>query len=151
MKPFEQLAESAILAPLLDLAHSGDSWVKYHEFDTLIVPHSILAQEPFFRRFPPFIAGILRMAPNTCYTWHTDGKRLGAVNMLLEHTESHCLFALEDGVYFPVERLPYEVGHYVAFNTQVPHTVINLDGPRYLFSIEFARPIEYGSLVTIAR
>lgn len=150
MEPFAYLAKSRIVPRLLSFVAAADDWVKYHEFDTLIVPHDILAAEPFFARLPPFVGGILRMAPNTCYTWHVDGKRKGTVNMLLHHNESHCLFALQEGVYFPTVELPYEMGHYYAFNTQVPHTVFNMGGYRYLFSIEFARPLEYDQLVTIA-
>lgn len=153
MKPYRYLTESRILGPLLDLARNGQGWVKYHEFDALIVPHHILAQEPFFRGLPPFVGGVLRMGPNTCYSWHVDGKRLGAINMLLEHEHSHCLFAAPNaqGTYFQTVELPYEPGHFYAFDTQVPHTVFNGPGYRYLFSIEFAEPLPYEELVTLAQ
>jgi hypothetical protein len=34
----------------------------------------------------------------------------------------------------------------VLFNNQVPHTVINLDGDRYLLSLEFSDPTPYDVL-----
>lgn len=137
MLPYKQLQKSAISTELLDLAISGTDWFKYYNFDTLLVPESILEKEPFFKTLPPFKAGILRLPPNTCYDWHVDDDRGWVINMLLSTGKSHCLFGSRDGVAFPFTELVYEPEFYYAFNTQIPHTVLNFDTYRYLFSIQF--------------
>lgn len=149
MKPYKQLSRSSIRAALMQLATTEQDWISYHEFDTLIVPHWVLAEESAFDRLPPFIAGILRMEPNTCYDWHVDGKRKGSINMLLNPADSLCLFRKSEGHYFQFEKLDYIPGYYYAFDTQVPHTVINNRNTRYLFSIEFVEPLDYGDLLQI--
>lgn len=50
------------------------------------------------------------------------------------NTSMHCL------------ELRYEPGRFYLFNNQVPHTVINLDVNRYLFSLEFAESLSYFDL-----
>lgn len=137
MLPYKQLEKSAISTELLDLALSGKDWFKYYNFDTLLVPDSILAKEAFFKTLPPFKAAILRLPPNTCYDWHVDDDRGWTINMLLSSGKSHCLFGAKDGVAFPFIELVYEPGFYYAFNTQVHHTVLNFDTHRYLFSLQF--------------
>jgi hypothetical protein len=78
------------------------------------------------------------MPPNTTYNWHVDSDRKVGLNMLLQDGQSHCLFATEDfGVRCVVEELQYQPNSYYVFNTQVPHMVLNLEQPRYLFSLEF--------------
>jgi hypothetical protein len=42
--------------------------------------------------------------------------------------------------------LAYAPGRYYLFNNQIPHTVINLDVDRHLFSLEFAEAVPYGEL-----
>jgi hypothetical protein len=137
MLPYKQLGKSAISNDLLDLAMNSIAWFKYYNFDTLLVPGYILDKEPFFKSLPSFKAGILRLGPNTCYDWHTDDTRGWTINMLLTKGKSHCLFGSREGQAFPFIELNYEPGVYYAFNTQVPHTVINFDSTRYLLSIQF--------------
>ena len=137
MLPYNQLKKSAISTDLLDLATTSNSWFKYYNFDTLLVPAHILAKDPFFQDLPSFNAGILRLPPNTCYDWHVDDARGWTINMLLTTGKSHCLFGPRDGVAFPFIELVYEPGFYYAFNTQIPHTVLNFESTRYLLSIEF--------------
>ena len=42
--------------------------------------------------------------------------------------------------------LRYEPDRFYLFNNQVPHSVINLDVNRYLFSLEFTEPLSYAEL-----
>jgi hypothetical protein len=137
MLPYKQLQKSVISTELLDFAISGKDWFKFYNFDTLLVPESILAKDPFFKTLPPFKAGILRLPPNTCYDWHVDDDRGWTINMLLTTGKSHCLFGAKDGVAFPFIELVYEPGFYYSFNTKVHHTVLNFDTYRYLFSLQF--------------
>jgi hypothetical protein len=137
MLPYKQLEKSAISTELLDLATNTDTWFRHYNFDTLLVPQELLDKEPFFQSLPPFKAGILRLFPNTCYDWHTDDARGWTINMLLTTGKSYCLFGSKDEQAFPFIELVYKPGFYYAFNTQVPHTVLNFEDTRYLLSIQF--------------
>jgi hypothetical protein len=137
MLPYKQLQKSAISTELLNLAKTSDAWFTHYNFDTILVPQKLLDKDPFFKSLPPFKAGILRLAPNTCYDWHTDDARGWTINMLLTTGKSCCLFGSRDSQVFPFIELKYEPGVYYAFNTQVPHTVLNFESTRYLLSIQF--------------
>lgn len=151
--PYKLITRTTIQEPLLEAAKSNNVWTQYHMFKAMPVPHRILDLDPFFRKLPVFKAGILKMDPHTCYDWHVDGKREGAINMLLTGFDSSlCLFKNSNGeVYFKTKELPYEEGALFAFNTQTPHTVVNNEGDRYLFSIEFLEPVPYEKLVEILK
>jgi len=115
-----------------------DGWGEYYNFKAKEVPKSLIENEKAFQGIRhPFKAGILRMDPYTVYNWHTDDKRKMSINMLLSHGHSHCLFTTKQGVNIPVTELPYEIGRYYILNTKMPHMVINLEKPRYMFSVEF--------------
>jgi hypothetical protein len=144
-KPYAIIpAASLISQDLLEYALNApdDHWVKYYNFMAIPVPHEIFGTEPFLAHLAgkrKFHAGILRMEPNTCYNWHVDTDRKVGLNMLLsDDGKSRCLFLDgEPGVVFKTHELQYEPDTYYAFNTQVPHTVLNTEDPRYLFSLEF--------------
>jgi hypothetical protein len=58
--------------------------------------------------------------------------------LLSDDGDSRCLFLDgEPGVVFNTQELKYKPDTYYAFNTQVPHMVLNTTRPRYLFSVEF--------------
>jgi hypothetical protein len=106
------------------------------------VPRDILQLDSFLVGLAgkrTFHAGVLRMEPNTCYNWHVDTDRKVGLNMLLsDDGDSRCLFLDgEPGVVFKTQELQYEPDTYYVFKTQVPHTVLNTEDPRYLFSLEF--------------
>jgi hypothetical protein len=134
---------SSISEDLLAYAKSlsPDYWMSYYNFDATQVPAQLLNRDGFLVSLAQqrkFHAGILRMPPNTTYNWHVDSDRKVGLNMLLQDGQSHCLFATEDfGVRCVVEELQYQPNSYYVFNTQVPHMVLNLEQPRYLFSLEF--------------
>ena len=118
-----------------------DYWVSYYNFEATQVPAQLLNRDGFLVALAhkrKFHAGILRMQPKSCYNWHTDTDRKVGLNMLIQDGKSHCLFMTEDnGLRCNVEELKYEPDSYYIFNTQVPHMVLNIEQPRYLFSLEF--------------
>jgi hypothetical protein len=147
MLPFKPLAQSNISDQLLALAKTQEHWVSYYNFEAMQVPSELLEQDLFFKKLPKHKAGILRLKPYTCYNWHTDTDRPAGINMLLSFGKSHCLFGDNNAVSFPFVELKYEPSTYYAFNTQVPHTVLNFEQTRYIFSIEFDSPITYAQLL----
>jgi len=134
-------AASLISKDLLAQAVETYNWVPYYNFLATPVPEKILAKDPFLvklSRKRMFHAGILKMEPNTCYNWHVDTDRKVGLNMLLMDQDSQCLFLDgEPGVVVKTKELEYKPDTYYAFNTQIPHMVINTIGPRYLFSLQF--------------
>ena len=133
---------SLIAKDLYAYALSVLSWTQYYNFKAVPVPREILRMDSFIVNLASkrsFHAGVLRMEPNTCYNWHVDTDRKVGLNMLLsDDGNSRCLFLDgEPGVVFNTRELKYEPDTYYAFNTQVPHMVLNTTKPRYLFSVEF--------------
>jgi hypothetical protein len=118
-----------------------DYWVSYYNFEATQVPAQLLNRDGFLVALASkrkFHAGILRMQPKSCYNWHVDTDRKVGLNMLIQDGKSHCLFMTEDnGLRCNVKELKYEPDSYYVFNTQVPHMVLNIEQPRYLFSLEF--------------
>lgn len=140
--PFKFVRTKSVIVPdLINIAYSDDPWVAYYNFQAKPVSMEILNKDPFFMwlsQHYKFIAGILKMEPYQQYDWHVDTRRGVGINMLLEHTDSIVMFtdnpkALVKNVY-PMQ---YHPETYCIFNTQQPHCVINLQGYRYLLSIEF--------------
>jgi hypothetical protein len=134
---------SSISEDLLAYAKSlsPDYWSSYYNFEASQVPAQLLNRDGFLVALAQkrkFHAGILRMQPNSCYNWHVDTDRKVGLNMLIQDGKSHCLFMVEDnGLRCRVEELKYQPDSYYVFNTQVPHMVLNIEQPRYLFSLEF--------------
>ena len=134
---------SSISEDLLTYAKSlsPDYWTIYYNFEASQVPAQLLNRDGFLVALAQkrkFHAGILRMQPKRCYNWHVDTDRKVGLNMLIQDGNSHCLFMTEDnGLRCNVEELKYEPDSYYVFNTQVPHMVLNIEQPRYLFSLEF--------------
>jgi hypothetical protein len=151
---FKKVDESSDVQQLLDFANNSSDWKDYFNFNTLEVPVPLLKRDPFYKKLfdiEPFQAGILKMAPNSCYTWHRDSNRGVTVNTLLDHEQSFCFFAQDaEQISFPTERLDYKIGAKYLFNTQKHHMVTNMSSPRYLLSIEFykdKRYLDYSDLV----
>jgi len=119
-------------------------WYPYIGWDVNLVPRDLLLEEPILakinEKFTINRAAVLKSDPYQNYEWHTDQYRGVCINMLLSHDHtSHCLFGVkkdETNVYF--HELKYEPSTFYLFNNQFPHSVINFDKPRYLFSLEFA-------------
>ena len=139
---YSQIPNKSVIAKeLLEYALTTQKWQNYYNFQATQVPDEILAKDSFLRKLHsmhPFMAGIVKLNPNVCYNWHVDTRRGVGVNMLLNFEGvSHCLFAKGEGAQFGFEELVYTPNRYFLFNTQTPHTVINFNEPRYLFTLEF--------------
>ena len=123
--------------------------MSYFGFTGKIVPNEVLLEDPIYNAIykeQPFNAGIVRIPPNTCYDWHRDAERGVTINCLLTPSgHSHCLFAPDrdeqlgkDGSFsFDIKELKYQPGRRYVFDNQVWHSVINLDKPRWLLTLEF--------------
>jgi hypothetical protein len=124
-----------------------EQWVKYFNFDAIPLPYAMLMQDPTLAALSTkreFRAGVLRLPPYTAYNWHVDDERRASINMLLRSGRSHCLFADEPfGLNMRVQELDYAQDTYYVFNTQVPHMVLNLEAPRYMFTLEFTGKDKY--------
>jgi hypothetical protein len=136
--------KSTLHLRLLNMAFNAgpDSWVPYYNFKALPVDKSVLDQDPLFKDLSSkreFMGGLLEIPPNSVYNWHVDTDRHCGLNMLVyDGGRSMCLFAPEgEQLVMPVVELTYLPNTYYAFNTKIPHTVINLSRPRYMFSLEF--------------
>lgn len=92
--------------------------------------------------------GILKLPAQWVYNWHRDQNRQACINLLLSRDHhSHTLFGKPvNSTTFQAIELRYPPGRYVLFNNQIPHTVINLAGDRYLLSLEFSEPTPYEEL-----
>jgi hypothetical protein len=113
-------------------------------FQTHPVEKKYWIKEPLLARinqqFPIEKCGIMKMDPCTTYDWHTDETRGVCINWLIEHTSSFCLFGESIDEYnLSVIRVPYEANKFFLFNNQIPHTVTNFEGNRYLFTVVFEK------------
>ena len=84
--------------------------------------------------------GITKMLEYDYYQLHTDNVRGATINMLLSDENSVCAFVDEQNK--KTIQLDYQLSKMYLFNTQVPHTVLNFQGTRILFSTEFKQPKE---------
>jgi len=141
----------------LAFALANKDWHRYYNFEAALLPSDIAAKERLFVWLADqgfeFHIGVLKMPPNTCYKWHTDTDRPVGINLLLTDNGSRCLFAdSTEPVAFPFVELAYQPNKYYVFNTQVPHTVLNFSGVRYLLSVEFLgkdRGMTYAELCNV--
>ncbi|GEM_PF-1125534 len=120
----------------------------YFNFEAAALSREVWQRNPALAQinetFPIQQAGVLRIGPYKGYDWHTDTERRLAINMLLPTVTngrhpSETLFSPDygDGVQYNLHRLMYQPGSLYVFNTQIQHTVLNFDEPRYVFSVEF--------------
>jgi hypothetical protein len=147
MDCFKKIDDHSNTQELLDFANNSSDWKDYFNFNTLEVPMSLLKRDSFYEKLfdiESFQAGILKMAPDSCYTWHKDSERGVTVNTLLDHEQSFCFFAQDiEQINFPTVRLDYQIGAKYLFDTQTYHMVTNMSSPRYLLSIEFYKDEHY--------
>jgi hypothetical protein len=83
---------------------------------------------------------ILKLEPMTWYRWHTDHKRLCAINQLMIGSGSRTYFGspVNDDVTKIITQVEYTPGSYYLLNTRVKHTVFNdTTEERYALSIGF--------------
>jgi len=147
---------STIWGDLYDLAvNAGSEYVEYYGFDVIQVPDEIIARDKqlaALRERYPFTAGITRMHPCTVYNWHVDDNRHGTINMMIHNENSHCLFTTNaEARVSDIKELVYKFKTYYIFNTQTPHMVSNLEGERFVFTLEFRDKVTYEDLVNFFR
>ena len=123
------------------LSQPPSAWTAYYSFDGLLVPPEIIEKDPFLTalaRIRDFRTGIIRLPAQSCYNWHVDSDRNATINMILQTGVSHCLFLDgEFGLTVRVKELKYQPNTYYVFNTQCLHIVANLEGDRYMLTLEF--------------
>ena len=137
----------------LELAANPEAfWLPHFGFQAMALSRDWIAREPALLAInsicPIAEMGILRMPDHWVYHWHRDQNRQACINMLLSSDHhSHTLFGQAiNSTNMHCLELAYEPGRYYLFNNQIPHTVINLDVDRYLFSLEFCEAVPYGEL-----
>ena len=129
------------------VAHPGSIWLPHFGFQAMLLSCSLIAGETALQAIekirPIAQIAILRMPDYWMYHWHRDQNRQACINMLLSTGyHSHTLFGQSiNSTNMHCLELKYEPGRYYLFNNQIPHTVINLDVDRHLFSLEFAEPL----------
>lgn len=127
-------------------------WSPYIGWLATPVSREWISNEPLLRTVqqisPISQMGILKMPDHWVYHWHRDQSRQACINLLIncDH-HSHTLFGyrVNDTSMHCLE-LRYAPNRFYLFNNQIPHTVINLDVNRYLFSLEFTEPVPYADL-----
>jgi hypothetical protein len=127
------------------------NWQIYRGWNSTEIPlEQTLNNEPVLKtldeRFKIAHLGILLMDPNNFYKWHVDGERGVSINMLLTYdSPSYCLFGdpnYENITQTEFIKLEYQPNTFYIFNTQWPHSVINFDKPRYMFTVMFEQTKE---------
>jgi hypothetical protein len=127
-------------------------WLPHFGFQAMALSRGWISREPALLAIdaicPIAQVGILRMPDHWVYHWHRDQNRQACINMLLRTDHhSHTLFGQSiNSTNMRCLELAYEPGRYYLFNTQIPHTVINLDVDRHLFSLEFVEAVPFGEL-----
>jgi hypothetical protein len=127
-------------------------WLPHFGFLATPLSRDWITSEPALRAVqqicPIAQLGILQMPDHWVYHWHRDQNRQACINLLISSNHhSHTLFgrSVSDTSMHCLE-LRYEPGRFYLFNNQVPHSVINLDVNRYLFSLEFAEAFPCAAL-----
>ena len=134
------------------LLGQNPSWEEHFGFQAVPIPTEFVKVEPALNELDQIWKigrlGLLRVEKNSVYDWHVDQFRQSCVNLLYStKNKSHALFGHQrDCLNKDVIELNYEPDTFYLFNNQIQHTVINLDGPRYLFSLYFDEEKDYVSL-----
>jgi hypothetical protein len=134
------------------VARTNVLWLPHFGFLATPLSRDWIAREPALQAVeqlcPIAQLGILQMPDHWVYHWHRDQNRQACINLLISSDHhSHTLFGnrVSETSMHCLE-LGYEPDRFYLFNNQMPHSVINLDVNRYLFSLEFAEPLPYHEL-----
>jgi hypothetical protein len=126
----------------------------YYNFQAIRVTENFYIKEPILKKineqFKIRGAAILILEKNTGYSFHVDGPRSVAINMLISSGISHSFFKRENwidegrinpvdsnGEQYKFEELIFEEKTFYLYHTAIKHGVMNFDKPRYMFSIRF--------------
>jgi len=143
-QPYKVIGESEYI---YSINPTGLDYNEYLGWDIAPLPLDLIQVEPVLSyinsKFSITNIGVLRMPPNRCYDWHQDDVRGVSVNMLLSSADnhSHCLFSRGwvNSDQIEIDELVYLPKKLYLFNTQISHTVINFNKPRYMFSVQFEK------------
>lgn len=118
------------------------NWKNFLELSMLLLEPKDLQEDPKILQLVKDIGDVNRIAvyrnkPNTCYSWHVDSIRQGAINMLIEGFDSMCLFGDQapGRQYINLERLQHESNCYYLMNIKKYHSVYNFNNQRYILSL----------------
>jgi hypothetical protein len=122
----------------------------YCNLQAFDIPEKFYLQEPLLEKinsqFKIKVASVCISQKQTGYPFHKDGHRNVTINMLISSGVSHSLFKIEDWVWedrefvgeeWHFEELIFEEKTFYLYNTDLPHSVINFERDRYMFSIVF--------------
>ena len=135
------------------LSDKDVKWEPYYDFSIFKISNKLIDQEPILKKinekYKIKLILVVKLEPYETYVWHTDSTRGASINMILSPHEnkSYCLFGVpikNSTKRMDFYELKYNPKTFYLFNTQVPHTVINFDKIRYIFSLEFVT--EYDDL-----
>lgn len=87
------------------------------------------------------ICSFMEISPNSWLAWHYDFPRKGpALNLLLTpDARSHSLFSRNINDTSNLVECNYQPHQYCLYNTEIIHSILNFENPRYLFSAVFKR------------
>ena len=99
--------KSSIISKINPLEIKDEDWLKNDDKNTLLGWSKVLplekefwVQEPLLKlvseNFKVLYCGLIQFNPYKCYLWHKDHYRGLSINLLLNHADSHCLFAKKD-------------------------------------------------------
>lgn len=140
---FSLNVKSAILEEIAEVIKNEEDWKPYFNFKAKQVPNEVVQKDPFLRDLferEQFVAGVTMMHPMSVYDWHTDERRGVSINMLVDSGFCMTLYTTyTQDLVRPIVAVQYKPEEYHFFNTQIPHSVLNFDKPRYLFTLEFLK------------
>lgn len=122
----------------------------YYNLQAFDIPKKFYLQEPLLEKinaqFEIKVAPVFISQKQTGYPFHTDGHRNVTINMLISSGMSHSIFKIEDWPHegrkfvaqeWHFEELIFEERTFYLYNTDIPHSVINFEQNRYMFSLKF--------------
>jgi len=125
------------------------AWSSHFGFNAIELNPNLIQSDSALKRVhqiqPIARLGLLMIRSSNFYKWHRDAYRQCCLNMLIsENHNSHTLFGGDvDSQNMMITELKYKPKTLYLFNNQEQHCVINLDGPRYLFSLYFCEETPY--------
>jgi len=132
--------KSDMLRSLIKTAPESMYRLNHNLFYLIEVSKNLFNDEPIYdliNRFNGKI-NIFKTNPMNFYTWHVDEERTCSINMILENTNSHCLFGTTiDIANKSIVELKHEYDTYFLCNLKEEHCILNFTGTRYLLSIGF--------------
>jgi hypothetical protein len=113
----------------------------------------LIKQDPLLDNLRIKFNGIMRlyMFPSmTVYNWHRDVEMGCSINLVMEDYDSHTLFNPTDKkeILDNVVELKYEKNKWYLFNSQILHSVVNVDPrDRLLLTITFPKHVQYQEIL----